>query len=94
MLSNIRKCKKGEEKQCYCNGVTQDTNQIGDLAGFGMVYYNSQSIVNILSLASVVKQKRVIFDSAYGNMFKVFGGKQRVIKFKQSSKGLYYWNTA
>ena len=84
MLSNIRKCKKREEKRCYCNGGTQDTNQIGDLAGFGIVYYNSQSIANILSLASVVKQRRVIFDSTDGNIFKVFGGKQRVIKFKQS----------
>ena len=86
--------QKRRRKQCYCNGGTQDTNQIGDLASFGTVYYNSQSIANILSLASVVKQRRVIFDSADGNMFKVFGGKQRVIKFKQSPKGLYYWNTA
>ena len=28
MLSNIRKCKKGEKKRCYCNGGTQYTNQI------------------------------------------------------------------
>ena len=94
MFSNIRKCKKGEEKRCYCNGGAQDTNQIGDLAGFGTVYYNFQSISNILLLASVVKQRQVIFDSVDGNVFKVFGRKQRVIKFKQSPKGLYYWNTA
>ena len=74
MLSNIRKCKKEGEKRCYCNGGTQDTNQIGDLAGFGIVYYNSQSIANILSLASVVKQRRVIFDSVDGNVFKSYGG--------------------
>ena len=71
MLSNIHKCKKGEKKRYYCNGGTQDTNQIGDLAGSGTVYYNSQSIANILSLGSVVKQRRVIFDSADGNVLKV-----------------------
>ena len=38
MLSNIWKCKKGEEKRYYCNGGTQDANQIGNLAGFGTVY--------------------------------------------------------
>ena len=34
----------------------------------------------------------MIFDSVNGNVFKVIGGKQRVIEFKQSSKELYYWN--
>ena len=34
----------------------------------------------------------MIVDSVNGNVFKVIGGKQRVIEFKQSSKELYYWN--
>ena len=50
-------------KRCYCTGGIQDSNMIGDLQGFGIVYFNPQSIANILSLAEVVKSRRVTFDS-------------------------------
>ena len=31
LLRNIRKCEKGQEKRCYCNGGIQDSNMIGDI---------------------------------------------------------------
>ena len=55
LLSNTRKCEKGQEKRCYCNGGIQDSNMIGDLQGFVIVSLNPQSIANIHSLAEVVK---------------------------------------
>ena len=92
LLSNIREYEKGQEKLCYCNGGIQDSNMIGDLQGFGIVYFNPQSIANILSLAEVVKSRRVTFDSKKGNKFRVFGGGRNMITFRQSEKGLYFWD--
>ena len=66
MLKNIRKVQKGMKKRYYCNGEIQDNDMIGDLDGFGIVYYNPNAIANILSFAEVVRVRRVMYDSVQG----------------------------
>jgi hypothetical protein len=47
----------------YTKGGSQDTQMIGDLPGFGTVWYNEGSLANILSLAAVRKVCRITMDS-------------------------------
>jgi hypothetical protein len=56
LLHNISKCDIENTIRCYCNGRYQDIDQEGTLPGFGKVYYNPESIANILSLAEVTKK--------------------------------------
>jgi len=67
---------------------------VGDLAGYGTVWYHKNGIANILSLAKVSSEHNVKFDSANGNKFKVKkkDGKGKTMTFKQSSNGLYFFN--
>ena len=55
---------------------------MGDLDGFGTVYYNPNAIANIISL--------VVYDSGKENTFRVLGSKNEVIEFTQSRSGLFY----
>ena len=48
LVSNIRRCKEGEELRAYCNGGYQDTTMIADMAGYGTVWYNPNSLANII----------------------------------------------
>jgi hypothetical protein len=68
------------------------TNMRGELPGYGQVWYHEGGIANILSLAKVKETRHVAFDSANGNEFVVTNdnGSQRV--FKQSPRGLYYYD--
>ena len=65
---------------------------IGDLDGLGIVYYNPNAIVDILSLAEVVRVRRVTYDSKKENTFRVLGGKNGVIEFTQSRSRLFFWD--
>ena len=60
MLTNIRKCKMGEEKSCICNGGIQYTDMVGKLNEFEVVYYNDKSIAIFLSLAHVIRTRRLL----------------------------------
>ena len=44
-------------------GGQQITHQVGTVAGFGDVWYNPDSIANILSLAQVRRVRRVTMDT-------------------------------
>ena len=68
MLKSIRKVQKGIKKRCYCNVGVQDNDIMGDLDGFGTVYYNPNAIANIISL--------VVYDSGKENTFRVLGSKK------------------
>ena len=62
-LTNIRHCGNARGLRVHTNGGSQDTNMIGDLPGFGPVWYNKGSLANILSLAAVRKVCRVTMDT-------------------------------
>jgi len=56
------------------------------------VWFDKRSIANILSLALLVKERRVFFDSAVLNEFLVFRGDGSVMRFKDAGQGLYVHN--
>ena len=49
--------------RCSTNGGSQDSDMIGDLPGYGTVWFNPSSIANILSLARILKTRRVTIDT-------------------------------
>ena len=69
LLMNIR--KSDGWMHIHCNAGITRTNLIGDLSGYGTVWYHPDSIANILSLAEVCKQFHVTYDSSQQNEFVV-----------------------
>ena len=61
-LKNVRKIK-GEGLRCYTKGGPQDSNMVGDIDRYGTVWYNPESLANILSLTRVSTHKRVTMDT-------------------------------
>jgi hypothetical protein len=76
-LSNIRDTEDGSEMHIHCNAGIVVVKTIGDLAGYGTVWFYPDRIANILSLALVQKQFRVTFDSVTGNEFTVHNPSMR-----------------
>ena len=51
LLSNVRQVKGFMD--IHCNAGVASTNWVGDLPGYGMVWYHQEGIANILSLSKV-----------------------------------------
>jgi hypothetical protein len=91
LLSNIRSSE--EEMTIHCNAGQVTTNLIGDLRGYGTVWYSSKGIANILSLSNVrEKGHEVTYDGA-SNEFCVYNSNGKKTIFTQSDKGLYFHDT-
>jgi hypothetical protein len=92
LLSNIR--EHSNSMDIHCNAGITSTRLIGELRGYGTIWYNPTGIANILSLAKAKERGYwVTFDSAEGNAFHLRKVDDTVRIFRQSSKGLYYLNT-
>jgi hypothetical protein len=91
LLKNIR---TGEgHMDIHCNAGVTSTNLIGDLPGYGQVWYHPNGIANILSLKRVkTRGHRVTYDSSKANEFHVHKADGTIRIFKESPRGLY-WNT-
>ena len=63
LLRNIRHSRSIEGLQIHTNGGIQVTRLIGDLPGFGPVWYDGGSLANILSLAAVRKKCCITMDT-------------------------------
>jgi hypothetical protein len=61
LLSNIR--ESASRMNVRCNGGSRSTNMIGDLAGYGTVWYDPKAIANILSLKHVRMKYNVKYDT-------------------------------
>jgi hypothetical protein len=55
----------------HCDAGVTSTNLIGDLPGYGPVWYHPNGIANIISLARMKDQHHVTFDSENGNRFTI-----------------------
>ena len=96
LLTNVRKHHK--HLKIHCNAGVATTNMVGELRGYGTVWYFSKGIANILSLSRVVaKGHHVTYDSQNGNEFTLTksDGKTSCTShvFKQSERGLYFMDT-
>ncbi|VEU34053.1 unnamed protein product [Pseudo-nitzschia multistriata] len=94
LLENIRVAPNGQTMHIYCNSGIAKTNMIGELPGFGKVWYYDGGIANVLSLALVSDRFRVTMDTDCDNALYVHrpGGGAR--RFKRSKCNLYYCDMA
>jgi hypothetical protein len=76
-----------------CNAGQRTTTMVGDLPGYGTIWYDPKSIANILSLKHVAKKYHIAFDSKSGGSFIVTKPDGMVFEFKQSPVGLYFLDT-
>ena len=63
MLLNIRRVWSKDTIRVYCNRGVKVVDRIGELPGYGTVWYEPTGIANILSMLRAAKKFRVIFDS-------------------------------
>ena len=77
-----------------CNAGVKTTSWKGHLPGYGLVWYYPEGIANILSLSRVKQRYRVTYDSATDNCFHVHKDNQKILRFKEATRRLYYFDTA
>ena len=76
----------------HCNAGSHLTNYVGDLPGYGTVWYDPKAIVNILSLHRVRDQYHISYDIVY-QQFVVTKPCGKEFDFKESEGGLHYLDT-
>ena len=92
LLENIQKSENS--MNIHSTGGVSCTDLVGNLPGYGTVWYQPNGIANILSLARLRMQGYTItYSSDTGNEFTVTKKDGTVRTFKQSKKGLYYLET-
>ena len=90
LLKNIRRTAEG--MRIYCNAGSRLTNYVGDLPGYGTVWYNPKAIANILSLHQVCDRYHITYDSAF-QQFIVTRPCGKEFVFKELEGGLHYLDT-
>jgi Reverse transcriptase (RNA-dependent DNA polymerase)/Zinc knuckle len=79
----------------HCNAGATTTTLVGDVAGYGTVWYNPNGIANILSVARVISRGyQVTYDSLDRNEFVLKGPNGDEVVFRQSEQGLFYVDMA
>ena len=92
LLKNIRRI--GQYMYIHCTAGVTRTNLVGELPGYGTVWFHPDGIANILSLARVKTKYRITFNSDENNEFVVHKPDRSTRNFKESSRGLYYHDTS
>ena len=82
LLTNIRVVN--DHLNIFCNAGSASTNIVGDLKGYGTVWFHDSGIANILSLHRVAERFHVTYDSHESNCF--------LRPFIPGPRGLYYCN--
>ncbi len=77
-----------------CDAGEKQTSWRGRLLGYGWVWYYPDGITNILSLSRVKERYRITYDSALDNCFHIHKGNKKIMRFKEASRRLYYFDTA
>jgi hypothetical protein len=88
LLTNIHGV--GRRMYIHCNAGTIWIDQMGDLEGYGSVWYCPRAVANILFLHNVSRRCWVVYDSMDGNRFVVTrmeDGQETV--YRASANGLY-----
>ncbi|KAI2514248.1 Reverse transcriptase (RNA-dependent DNA polymerase) [Fragilaria crotonensis] len=78
----------------HCNAGVTSTDMIGELQGYGTVWYHPDGITNILSLSRVKEYGyRMTYDSQGGNHFTVEKSDGSTCVVNESKRGLYFLDT-
>ena len=91
LVENIWRVK--DRMKIQCNAGTRVTNLVGDLTGYGPVWFDSRVIANVLSLKLVKEKYHIQYDSDEKDGFVVTKPNGERFKFIQSSSGLHYLDT-
>jgi hypothetical protein len=91
MLSNIR--PSDQVLRAVTNGGSQVSRLIGDFPNLGPVWYNPESIANILSLAEVRRVCRVTMDTSESPAFIVHRLDGSEMRFEEADSGLYVFSS-
>ena len=76
-----------------CNARTHVTNLVGDLPGYGPVWFDPRAIANVLSLKLVKEKYHIEYNSNKDEGFVVTKPTGEKFKFIQSASGLHYLDT-
>ena len=90
LLKNIRRTPEG--MRVHCNAGSHLTNLVGDLPGYGTVWYDPKAIANILSLRRVRDHYHITYDSSH-RRFIVTKQSGKEFAFHESEGGLHYLDT-
>jgi len=85
-LSNIR--RSNSQLKVHTNGGTQISLLAGDIKNFGTVWYNPDSLANILSLAAVCKLRCITMDTSVEAALCVHHSDGLIMKFIEYGSGL------
>ena len=90
LLTNIRVVS--DHLNIFCNAGSASTNMVGDLKGYGTVWFYTSGLANILSLHRVAERFHVTYDSQESNCFIVWKHDGSARRLFPSPRGLYYCN--
>ena len=91
LLRNIHRGKGSI--RAFTNGGYQDSFDRGTLPGFFDVWYNPDSMLNILSFAEVAAHFRIVTDTARSDsIFVYLSDAAKPIEFKMLRNGLYFFD--
>jgi hypothetical protein len=91
-LSNIH--TSTSKLRVHTNSGVQVSSQKGTVKNFGDVWYNPDSLANILSMAAVRKICRITMDSSVEAAMNVHRVDGSIMKFREFKSGLYYYDVA
>jgi len=92
MLQNIRKSHNPIRIKGI-DGNAIDVEEIGDLLGYGTVYYHPQVTENVLSFHNMAKRfKSVMYDNRQQDAFVVTWDDNTTFTFIPSKEGLYFYD--
>ena len=77
-----------------CNAGICVTNLVGDLPGYGPVWFDPRAIANVLSLKLVKEKYHIEYNSNKDNGFVVTKPTGEKFKFIQSVSGFHYLDTS
>ena len=77
----------------HCNSRVKILDRVGELPGYGTVWYEPTGITKILSMLMVTRKFRVVFDSEGGDFSRIVLP-DRGVRFQLSPNGLYYFYAA
>ena len=76
----------------HCNAGSRLTNLVGDLPGYGTVWYDPKAIANILSLRRVQDCYHITYDMSH-RRFIITKPSGKEFAFHESEGGLHYLDT-
>jgi hypothetical protein len=92
LLTNIR--ASPNNLRVHTNGSVQISSQKGTVKNFGYVWYNADSLANILSMAAVQKTCRITMDTSVEAAMNVHRKDGSMMKFPEYKSELYYYDVA